>query len=64
MEDIRVYLINVEEVNLHEEHVSEISDERFYELAMEAGSVYSLEQFIIAFNCDTINSSSSYIRIF
>ena len=64
MEDIKVYLLNVEEVDLQEEHVGDMSDERFCELALEAGSVYDLESFTRAFNQDTIHSSSSYIRIF
>ena len=64
MGDIKVYLLNVEEVDLQEEHVGDMSDKRFCELALEAGSVYDLESFVRAFNQDTIHSSSSYIRIF
>lgn len=65
MEDsTRVYLINVEEVDLKEEHIGEMSDQRFSEIALEAGSVYDLKGFATAYNWDEINSSVTYIRIF
>ena len=61
---IRIYVLNVEEVDLKEEHVATMADERFCELALEAGSVYDLVGFQHAFNHDLINSSNSFIRIF
>jgi hypothetical protein len=65
MEDsVRVYLINVEEVDLKEEHIGEMSDQRFSEIALEVGSVYDLEGFVVAYNQDTVSSSKTYIRIF
>lgn len=62
----KVYIINADKVNLEDLHVTELSDEKFCEIALKEGFVYDLEDFVKIFNLglQEISSLNSYIRIF
>jgi len=63
MEDKKVYVINADEINIENLHINEVSNEEFCEIAKKDGSVYSLDDFVKAFNLELIDSSNAYIRI-
>lgn len=67
MKELRVYVINIEDVDFERQMpvnttVEELSDEDFIEIAEEQGLVYTLNGFTQAFNNENINSSTDIIR--
>ena len=67
MKELRVYVINIEDVDFERQMpvnttVEELSDKDFIEIAEEQGLVYTLNGFTQAFNNENINSSTDIIR--
>lgn len=67
MKELRVYLIDVNEVDFEEEmpantSVLELSDDKFMEIAENQGNVYTINGFQNAFNEEEICVSNDFIR--
>ena len=67
MKELRVYVINIEDVDFETQMpvnttIEELSDKDFIEIAEEQGLVYTLNGFTQAFNNENINSSTGIIR--
>lgn len=62
MKEPRIYLINLNNVDLND-HYQDLTDEEFMDIAEQEGTVYSLKGFTDAFNLSTINTDSDVIRI-
>jgi hypothetical protein len=61
MEEIRVYGINIDDIELSEA-ISEISNDRWQDIAEECGLVWTLSVFANQFNESRINTESILIR--
>lgn len=60
MEQIRVYGINIDDIEL--ENINDLTDESWKTLAESFGLVWSLSGFQNQFNDDLIDSNSIFIR--
>lgn len=60
MKETRVYVINVDEI---EGDYLELTNDEFIEEAENQGTVYTIDNFVIAFNNEDINTFTQVIRI-
>ena len=63
--ELKVCVLQAEELNIDDKHVKDISDDVFLELAKEKEAVYTLQEFVHKFNLEQIivSSENSYLRI-
>lgn len=67
MKELRVYVINIDEVDFESEMpvnitVSQTLDEKFMNIAEKQGGVYTIQGFQNAFNEEKINTAVDVIR--
>jgi hypothetical protein len=60
MKEIIVYVINVDEI---EGDYLKLTNDKFIEEAINQGTVYTIDNFVIAFNNEDINTFTQVIRI-
>jgi hypothetical protein len=58
----RAYLIPVDQLGDEKQH-DELTDEEFMMLAAEEGRIYTLENFVIAFNSEEVSDTYFWLRI-
>lgn len=65
MKEIKVCVINDEQLDLYETSVYDLTDDEFMRLAEESGSVYSLSEFEKIYNAnesEELNPDYNFIR--